>query len=112
MSGSGHQNEVGIHSAICCVIHRIRWPVPVGLQESIMLRFSFEHNGLKFSCLDAGGSGQALIALHAHWMEGQPFASLATALAPEWRGIAPDQRCHGDSDHAPTYARSDYLDDL
>lgn len=77
-----------------------------------MLRFSFERNGLKFSCLDASGSGQALIALHAHWMEGQTFAPLADALAPEWRVIAPDQRGHGDSDHAPTYARSDYLDDL
>ena len=26
--------------------------------------------------------------------------------------IAPDQRGHGDSDHTPTYARGDYLDDL
>jgi pimeloyl-ACP methyl ester carboxylesterase len=77
-----------------------------------MQRFSFKHNGLKFSCLDAGGSGQALIALHAHWMEGQIFAPLATALAPEWRVIAPDQRGHGYSDHAPTYSRSEYLDDL
>ena len=45
-------------------------------------------------------------------MEGQTFASLATDLAPEWRVIAPDQRGHGDSDHALTYTRSDYLDDL
>ena len=57
-----------------------------------MLRFSFEHNGLRFSSLDAGGSGQALIALLAHWMEGQTFASLATDLAPEWRVIAPITR--------------------
>jgi pimeloyl-ACP methyl ester carboxylesterase len=77
-----------------------------------MLRSSFEHNGLKFSYLDVGGTGQVLIALHAHWMEGQTFAPLATALAPEWRVIAPDQRGHGYSDHAPTYTRGDYLDDL
>ena len=75
-------------------------------------KFSFEHNGLKLSYLDAGGSGRVLVALHAHWMEGRTFASLATALAPEWRVIAPDQRGHGDSDHASTYTRSDYLADL
>jgi len=77
-----------------------------------MKRNSFEHNGLTWSYLDAGGSGQALIALHAHWMEGQTFASFATALAPEWRVIAPDQRGHGYSDHPSAYTRTDYLDDL
>jgi pimeloyl-ACP methyl ester carboxylesterase len=77
-----------------------------------MQRYSFEHNGLILSCLDACGSGQALIALHAHWMEGKTFAPLATALAPEWRVIALDQRGHGHSGHPSTYTRSDYLDDL
>ncbi len=64
------------------------------------------------SYLDSEGSGPALVALHAHWMEGQTYAPLADALAPEWRVIAPDQRGHGDSDHATTYTRDDYLDDL
>jgi len=77
-----------------------------------MERCSFEHNGITLSYLDPGGSVQALIALHAHWMEGQTFASLATALAPQWRVIALDQRGHGYSDHGSTYTRSDYLDDL
>jgi|ERR1017187_6413710 pimeloyl-ACP methyl ester carboxylesterase len=77
-----------------------------------MERCSFQHNGITLSYLDASGSGQALIALHAHWMEGQTFASLATALAPQWRVIALDQRGHGYSDHASTYTRTDYLDDL
>lgn len=77
-----------------------------------MQRYSFKHNGLTLSYLDAGGSGQALIALHAHWMEGQTFAPLARALAPEWRVIVLDQRGHGHSDHASTYTRGDYLDDL
>lgn len=77
-----------------------------------MQRHRFKHKGLTFSYLDAGGDGRALVALHAHWMEGQTFAPLAEALAPTWRVIAPDQRGHGQSDHAPTYTRDDYLDDL
>lgn len=77
-----------------------------------MQRHRFKHNGLTFSYLDAGADGRALVALHAHWMEGQTFAPLAEALAPTWRVIAPDQRGHGQSDHAPTYTRDDYLDDL
>lgn len=77
-----------------------------------MLRRSFGHDGLTLSCLDAAGDGQPLVALHAHWMEGQTFAPLATALAPEWRVVALDQRGHGYSEHAPTYTREDYLGDL
>jgi pimeloyl-ACP methyl ester carboxylesterase len=77
-----------------------------------MQRFNFQRNGLNLSYLDSGGNGQALIALHAHWMQGQTLAPLAEVLAPEWRVIALDQRGHGDSDHALTYSRSDYIDDL
>ncbi len=77
-----------------------------------MKRDQFQHNGLTFSYLDEQGSGKALIALHAHWMEGLTFAPLAKALAPEWRVIALDQRGHGHSDHATTYSREDYLVDV
>lgn len=77
-----------------------------------MKRHVFQHNGLTFSYLDSGGDGQILIALHAHWMEGSTFVPLAAALAPEWRVIALDQRGHGYSNHAATYTRDDYLDDL
>jgi pimeloyl-ACP methyl ester carboxylesterase len=45
-------------------------------------------------------------------MEGVTFTPLAAALAPQWRVVALDQRGHGYSDHAVTYTRSDYLDDL
>ncbi len=75
-----------------------------------MKRHVFEHNGLKLSYLDSGGNGQLLIALHAHWMEGSTFESLAAALAPQWRVVAMDQRGHGYSGHAST--RDDYLGDL
>ena len=78
-----------------------------------MKRYQFQHNMLTFSYLDSDGdkAGKALIALHAHWMEGMSFASLAKALSPEWRVIALDQRGHGHSDHAATYEREDYLGD-
>ena len=72
----------------------------------------FQSDGLTHSYLDQGGSGRALIALHAHWMEASTYAELAEALAPQWRVIALDQRGHGYSDHAPSYARKDYLEDL
>jgi esterase len=75
-------------------------------------RHNFQRDGLNLSYLDDGGTGRPLVALHAHWMEGQTYAPLAAALAPEWRVIALDQRGHGYSDHAATYTRDDYLGDL
>lgn len=77
-----------------------------------MERHEFHHDGLKLSYLDPGGGGRVLVALHAHFMEGATFAPLAAALAPEWRVVALDQRGHGYSDHALTYARDDYIGDL
>ena len=40
-------------------------------------------------------------------MEAATFTPLAAALAPEGRVVALDQRGHGDSDHAASYARDD-----
>jgi pimeloyl-ACP methyl ester carboxylesterase len=77
-----------------------------------MQRHDFQHDGLTFSYLDAGGDGQPLVALHSHWFEGITFGPLAAALAPGWRVIAPDQRGHGYSDHAATYTRDDYRGDI
>jgi esterase len=75
-------------------------------------RHQFQHDGLTFGYLDAGGEGRPLVALHAHWMEGVTYAPLAAALAPAWRVIALDQRGHGHSDHASTYTRDDYIGDV
>jgi len=75
-------------------------------------RSSFRRDGLTLSYLDAGGDGRPLIALHAHWLEAVTFEPLADALAPAWRVVALDQRGHGDSDHAHSYERADYLGDL
>jgi len=77
-----------------------------------MGRHTFKSGSLRLSYLDAGGPREPIIALHAHWMEAQTFAPLADLLEPEWRVIALDQRGHGYSDHAGSYARDDYLHDL
>src|SRR5688572_15722875 len=77
-----------------------------------MLKHTFQHNQLTFSYLDSGGTAPIIIALHSHWMEGVTFAAFADALAPEWRVIALDQRGHGDSNHATSYTRDDYLGDV
>jgi pimeloyl-ACP methyl ester carboxylesterase len=77
-----------------------------------MQRRYFSYAGLRFSYLDSDGAGPAIVALHAHWMEAASFVSLAAALAPEFRVVALDQRGHGWSDHANSYAREDYLGDL
>ena len=77
-----------------------------------MRRASFQPHGMTLSYLDSDGDGQPLVALHAHWMEAVTYTQLAAALAPSWRVIALDQRGHGHSDHARSYAREDYLGDL
>ncbi len=77
-----------------------------------MIRHQFQHDNLTLSYLDAGGNGEVLIALHAHWMEGTTYSGLATALAPDWRVVALDQRGHGHSSHTASYTREDYLADL
>jgi pimeloyl-ACP methyl ester carboxylesterase len=45
-------------------------------------------------------------------MEASTFEDFAKAMAPAWRIIALDQRGHGNSDHAATYARDDYIGDI
>lgn len=77
-----------------------------------MKRLSFRNRELTLSCLDSGGELPVIIALHAHWTEAATFMPLADALASEWRIVALDQRGHGYSDHARTYTRDDYLEDL
>lgn len=77
-----------------------------------MRRHQFNNDGLALSYLDTGGNNPTLIFLHAHWMEATTYANLADKLAQEWRIIALDQRGHGNSDHAQSYTRADYLGDL
>jgi pimeloyl-ACP methyl ester carboxylesterase len=74
-------------------------------------RRDFRHDGLRFSFLDSGGDGDVLIALHAHLMEAVTYGPLAAAL-PKSRVVALDQRGHGSSDHARSYTRNDYIQDV
>jgi pimeloyl-ACP methyl ester carboxylesterase len=77
-----------------------------------MERKSFQHQGLNFSYLDAGGDGELIVALHALWMEAGTWEAFAAQVAPVWRVVALDQRGHGHSDHAPSSTWSDYVGDL
>ncbi len=45
-------------------------------------------------------------------MQGKTFSKIADELSPQWRVIALDQRGHGYTDHAKSYTRKDYLDDI
>lgn len=80
-------------------------------------RHTFQHDGLMLSYLDTGFSSSSsmqppLVALHAHLMQGATYAALAASLDPDYRVIAPDQRGHGESGHAASYTREDYLGDI
>lgn len=74
--------------------HRVRSPAGPGL-----------------SVVDWGGPGPVLFCLHGHFGQGWIYRFLAERLAGRWRVVAPDQRGHGFSDHAATYARTDYRTD-
>lgn len=77
-----------------------------------MRRHSFEHDGVVFSFLDAGGEGKPLLALHGHWMGASDFAEVADDLSPEWRVIALDQRGFGETDHGAAHSMPAYLSDV
>lgn len=77
-----------------------------------MQRCTFQRGELTLSFLDSQVPAPVLVALHAHLMEARTYEPLAAALAPQWRVVALDQRGHGDSSHASTYSRSDYLADV
>ncbi|MFJ5064089.1 alpha/beta fold hydrolase [Streptomyces nigra] len=68
-------------------------------------------DGRRLSCLDFGGPGHPLLALHGHFSEGRTFAPLARALFPHWRVVAPDQRGHGFSDRGPDFSHEGYIAD-
>ncbi|MCV0378985.1 alpha/beta hydrolase [Nitratireductor sp.] len=77
-----------------------------------MRRHSFEHDGVVFSFLDAGGDGKPLLALHGHWMGASDFIEVADDLLPEWRVIALDQRGFGETDHGAAHNMTAYLGDV
>ncbi|KUF15771.1 alpha/beta fold hydrolase [Streptomyces silvensis] len=74
-------------------------------------RHSVSVDGHRLSCLDFGGEGRPLLALHGHFDEGRTFAALARDLAPDWRVLALDQRGHGRSERTADYSREGYVGD-
>lgn len=75
------------------------------------IRHSVSIDGRRLSCLDFGGHGRPLLALHGHFGEGRTFTRLARELGSDWRVIAPDQRGHGESERTADYSRDGYVGD-
>ena len=61
-----------------------------------MERRNFKSGSLTLSYLDSGGDAPAIIALHAHWMEAQTFASFAHSFGSEWRVVGRKQILRAD----------------
>lgn len=67
--------------------------------------------GRRFSCLDFGGPGPTLLALHGHFGRGTTYAPLAATLTGRYRVLAPDLRGHGLSDNGGTFTLEEYVAD-
>ncbi|GEM44599.1 alpha/beta fold hydrolase [Deinococcus cellulosilyticus] len=74
-------------------------------------KFFYSEN-LRLSYTDTATDLPVLISLHGHFGRGSTFHPLQQALQDQWRVICLDQRGHGYSDHAESYTRADYLNDL
>ena len=72
-----------------------------------------EARGLRFHFLEWGLAGAPpLVLLHGLTGHAHIWDHMAPALAERYRVLAPDQRGHGDTSHAATYATQDFVDDL
>jgi esterase len=75
-----------------------------------MKRKTMDINGLTISYLDNEKDGQAMVCLHGHFGTGSMFKFMEKNYSG--RVIVPDLRGHGLSEHAASYKRDDYIDDL
>ena len=85
--------------------------MPIDWGSLINERHFFDHDGLRLSYLDSGGTGPVLLALHGHLNEARFIDEGAVPRAVPYRVVALDQRGHGESDHALTYEIDDYVGD-
>lgn len=70
-------------------------------------------NGLKLHYLDWGNKRRTpLICLHGHTGQCRIWDDFARAMQPHFHVLTVDQRGHGDSQWAPTYARDTFVQDL
>ncbi|MET3807418.1 pimeloyl-ACP methyl ester carboxylesterase [Nakamurella sp. UYEF19] len=74
-------------------------------------RDTFRTSGLTLSYLDYGGDDPVLLALHGHLNEARFVDQGGVPTDAGFRVIALDQRGHGESDHAESYATEGYVDD-
>lgn len=74
-------------------------------------RTTFDHGGITLSYLDSGGPGPILLALHGHLNEARFVHQGAVPPDLGYRVVALDQRGHGESGHAHSYATDRYVDD-
>jgi esterase len=75
-----------------------------------MKRKTLKINGLDISYLDNEIKGKALICIHGHFGCASMFRFIENIYAG--RVVIPDLRGHGFSEHAASYKRVDYIDDL
>lgn len=75
-----------------------------------MIRKTMNINRLNISYLDNEKDGQSLICLHGHFGMGSMLTFVESFF--DGRIILPDLRGHGFSDHALSYTRLDYIEDL
>jgi pimeloyl-ACP methyl ester carboxylesterase len=71
-----------------------------------------EIDGLKFHYLDWGGDGPPLLMLHGFTGHAHTWDKTGAALSDRYRGLALDQRGHGDTDWAPVYGTRPMVDDV
>lgn len=69
--------------------------------------------GIDFHWLEWGDPGAPpMVLLHGLTGHAHIWDHMAPALAGQYRLLAPDQRGHGDSGHAESYATAEFVDDL
>lgn len=78
----------------------------------MLQRLYFQSGQVRLSYLDSRNDAPVIVALHALWMQGSSFQSLASRLYPRFRVVALDQRGHGHSDRAQDYSRRAFVEDI
>jgi len=80
----------------------------VGARETTV-----DARGLAFHCLEWGAAASPpMVLLHGLTGHARTWDHVAPALAHSYHVFVPDQRGHGDTSHAETYATRDFVDDL
>ncbi len=73
----------------------------------------FDWNGSVFRYLEWGdGASPPMLLLHGLTGHAHTWDHMAPALAQSYHLFALDQRGHGDSSHAPSYATADFVEDI